>query len=143
MWWSASATTLGTAGAAGAGCKKQWGVGAGRRPNAQRAVRTRPAIENGRKPHEGRQHTVSAFSSGWRRWVTTPRIAVVCLLHRPLPALPSIISSGRWRAQQCSAHCLSEWTRHDPAARARAPPPHRRVWRLSRHRHHHQGHSQL
>lgn len=44
--------------------------------------RERPPGENGRKPHEGRQHTASAFSSGWRRWVTAPRIEAVCLLHR-------------------------------------------------------------
>lgn len=90
--------------------------------------RERPPGENGRKPHEGRQHTASAFSSGWRRWVTAPRITAICLLHRhPLPALPPSISSGGGVRAQCAAHRVRDTThcimpplparlRRDPAA---------------------------
>lgn len=104
------------------------GVGAGRRPAAQ--CTARPASENGRKPHEGRQHTASAFSSAWRRWVTAPRIAAVCLLHRPLPALPSIISGGR-RAAACTAVLGALSPReHAPVAMTPLPAPPARLRRL-------------
>lgn len=110
---------------AGAGCKCAWAQVADR--CTERGAR--PASENGRKPHEGRQHTASAFSSAWRGWVIIPRIAAVA---PPAPGSPvdyfeRVVACTSWRLGDSARRVEPE---SGPSRGAMPPlpaPPARRV----------------